>query len=138
MLLKWLIPTLVYVGAVGALGVTSKLALRTLNWQTLVMWTGIGYVAVTVVLLALGQAKLSLAGDSGWAMLSGVAAIGGLMALYIALTTGEASKVVPISAAYPAVTVLLSAAVLSEGVSLARAGGLALVVGGVIVLTTAH
>ena len=138
MLLRWLAPTLFYVAAVGGLGVTSKLALRSLNWQTLVVWTGFGYIAVTVVLLALGQARLGLSGDTGWAMLSGAAAIGGLVALYVALTTGEASKVVPISAAYPAVTVLLSAAVLSESVSVARAGGLCLVVGGVIVLTVAH
>lgn len=138
MLARWLVPTLVYVAAVGALGVTSKLALRTLPWQALVTWTGLGYVCVTAFLLVSGQARLGFVHDTSWAVLSGVMAIGGLVALYLALTTGEASKVVPISAAYPAVTVLLSAAALSESVSLARAGGMALVVGGVIVLTTAH
>lgn len=138
MLAKWLVPTFVYVLAVGSLGVTSKLALRTLPWQTLVMWTGIGYLFVTAMLLGLGQAKLSFVHDTPWAMLSGALAIGGLVSLYLALNTGEASKVVPVSAAYPAVTVLLSALTLSESVSLVRVGGMCLVVGGVIVLTAAH
>ena len=44
---KWIVPTAVYVLAVGGLGVLNKLALRTLNWQTLVLWTGIGYILVT-------------------------------------------------------------------------------------------
>jgi transporter family protein len=138
MLAKWLVPTFVYVLAVGSLGVTSKLALRTLPWQTLVMWTGIGYLAVTGLLLGLGQAKLNFVHDTPWAMLSGAMAIGGLVSLYLALNTGEASKVVTVSAAYPAVTVVLAALTLSESVSLARVGGLCLVVGGVIVLTVAR
>ena len=137
MLVKWLVPTLGYILAVGALGVTSKLALRTLSWQTLIMWTGIGYVVVGGVLMALGQAKLTFVSDTPWAVLSGALAIGGLVSLYLALGTGEASKVVPITAAYPVVTVLLAAVVLAEGLSAAKVAGMGLVIAGVMVLTTA-
>jgi transporter family protein len=138
MLAKWLVPTTIYVFAVGALGVTSKLALRRLPWQALVMWTGIGYVVATAVLLALGQTKLTFVHDTSWAILSAVLAIGGLMAFYIALRTGQATKVVTVSAAYPAVTLVLAALTLSEAVSLARVGGMCLVIGGVIVMTVAR
>jgi transporter family protein len=138
MLAVWLVPTSIYVLAVGALGVTSKLALRSLPWQTLVMWTGIGYVVATAVLLTLGQAKLSFVRDTPWAILSGGLAIGGLVVFYIALRTGEATKVVTVSAAYPVVTLLLAALTLSEAVSLARIGGMCLVIGGVIVMTVAR
>ena len=41
---KWLIPTIVYIFAGGGLGILSKVALRQLRWQDLVLWTGIGYV----------------------------------------------------------------------------------------------
>jgi bacterial/archaeal transporter family protein len=135
---RWLLPTLLYVVLIGGLGVASKLALRDLAWQDLIVWTTVGYVFVAVTMLLGGHATLGLGDGTGWAMLAGALAISGLIALYIALGMGEASKVVPVSAAYPAVTLLLSALVLSESVSLARAGGMTLVVAGVIVLTAAR
>jgi transporter family protein len=132
---RWLVPTLLYLVALGALGVTGKLALRTLVWQELVLWTGAGYVLVSIVLLSMGDAEIRFVEGTSWAILSGALAIGALITLYLALGTGEASTVIPISAAYPAITLLLSAAFLSEGISMAKLGGMCLVVGGVVVLT---
>jgi transporter family protein len=133
----WLPPTVYYVVAVGALGVTSKLALRTLAWQDLILWSGIGYVAVSTVLLASGQTSLRFHAGSGWAAFSAALAITSLVALYVALNSGKAGVVVPVTAAYPVVTLLLAAAVLAEALTVARVAGVALVVGGVVVLTTA-
>jgi transporter family protein len=134
---KWLVPTLVYVVVLGALGVTTKIALRTVSWQDLLLWTTAGYVLVAAFLLISGQTGFHWEAGSWWVVLSAALTISALITLYLALGAGEASKVIPVSAAYPAVTVLLSAATLSEHVSLARLGGLALVVGGVVVLTAA-
>jgi uncharacterized membrane protein len=134
---KWLIPTLGYVLLVGGLGVTSRLARRTLSWQDVVVWSGIGYVIVASVFLATGQARLRFTTDGRWAMGSAALAISGLVMLYVALGTGEATKVVTVSAAYPAATLLLAAAFLSEPVTIGRLAGLALVVGGVVVMTLA-
>lgn len=133
---KWLIPTLAYVVLIGALGVTSRLGLRTLSWQDLLLWTTLGYVITSIVLLGLGQTSFKWETNTGWAILSAVCAIAGLVALYLALGNGEASKIIPISAAYPAVTLILAALFLSENVSLPRVGGMALVVAGVVVLTS--
>lgn len=133
-----MVPTLGYVLAVGALGVSSKLALRTLPWQGLLVWMGAGYPIVLVVLLALGDLDVTLVADTWWAMASASLAVGGLIALYVALGTGEASKVVPVSAAYPVVTLVLSALVLSESLTFARAGGMMLVVCGVVLITAAR
>jgi bacterial/archaeal transporter family protein len=134
---KWLVPTLGYVLLVGGLGVTSRLARRTLSWQDVVVWSGIGYVIVASVFLATGQARLRFTTDGRWAMGSAALAISGLVMLYVALGTGEATKVVTVSAAYPAATLLLAAAFLSEPVTIGRLAGLALVVGGVVVMTLA-
>lgn len=131
----WLAPTLYYVVAVGALGVTSKLALRSLVWQDLILWTGVGYIIVAGVLLGLGQTAVRVTAGTGWAVLSAAIAISSLIALYLALNAGKAGTVIPVTAAYPAVTLLLSAAFLSEGLSLARVGGALLVIAGVVVLT---
>ena len=133
----WLIPTAAYVAAVGGLGVVSKLALRTLTWRDLLAWMGVGYAGIVAILLALGDAKLQFVGDTFWAVASAVLVVGGLILLYEALASGDASKVIPVSSAYPAVTLVLSGLVLSESVSLAAVAGVCLVVAGVIVITTA-
>jgi bacterial/archaeal transporter family protein len=134
---KWLFPTLGYVAALGALGVTSKLALRTLAWQDLILWTTIGYIFTSIALVVLGKAGFSSSSNTWWAIASAALAIGALILLYVALGTGQASKVIPISAAYPAVTLILSAITLGEHVTVARVAGVLLVIGGVVVLTTA-
>lgn len=134
----WVLPIMWYVVALGAVGVTTKLALRTLSWQDLILWVGVGYVLVAGILLALGQAKWRFVGDTSWALVTTGLVISSLIALYIALGNAEASKVIPVSAAYPAVTLFLSALVLSERVSVARVAGAGLVVVGVVVLTAAR
>jgi transporter family protein len=134
---RWLIPTLGYVVVVGALGVTSKLALRSVSWQAAIAATTAVYVVATIVFAALGQIKLGSSGiDLFWAFASGALAVCSLILLYLALGTGEASKVVPISGAYPAVTLVLAALFLSEALTFGRAAGALLVIGGVVVLTT--
>ena len=137
MTVRWLVPTLGYIVLVGALGVTSRLARRTLSWQDVVVWSGIGYVVVAGVFLASGQARLRFTTDGRWTMGSAVLTISSLIMLYVALGAGEATKVVTVSAAYPAATLLLAAAFLSEPVTIGRLAGLGLVIAGVVVMTLA-
>ena len=136
--MRWLIPVLISVAALGTLGVTSGLALRTLAWQDLILWTAGGYILVAAVLLITGQTEVRIVENSGWAIVTAVCAIGGLITLYLALGAGEASKVVPVSASYPALTLVLAAIVLSESVSVLRWAGTAMVIGGVVLLTVAR
>jgi|tagenome__1003787_1003787.scaffolds.fasta_scaffold20826449_2 transporter family protein len=135
--MAWLLPTLYYVVAVGALGVTGKLALRTLDWPDLILWTGAGYIVVASFLLATGQTSLRVSHDTGWAIASGALAISGLIALYLALGHGDAGKVISITAAYPAVTLVLAAAFLSEALTAGRVAGTALIIAGVVTVTLA-
>lgn len=132
----WLVPTLAYVVTLGALGVTSKLALRTLDWQELVIWSAGAYLVVAVVLLLTGGG-IHLESNTWWAVLSAAIVVTSLILLYVALGNGEASKIVPITAAYPAVTMIGAALFLSESITLAKAGGMVLVLLGVLVLTVA-
>ena len=131
----WLIPSLAYIAIVGSLGVTTKLALRTLRWQDLILWATIVYVAIAAVLLVLGGTRLRIDTGNGWALLSGVLAAGGLVVFYIALGHGPATRVVPVTAAYPLLTAALGALVLSERVTPLRVGGTLLIVAGVVLLT---
>ncbi|MBS1892199.1 MAG: EamA family transporter [Actinobacteria bacterium] len=133
----WLIPTLAYVVTLGALGVTSKLALRTLGWQELVIWSAGAYLLVAVLLLTVGGGGIHLETNSWWAAISALIVVSSLILLYVALGHGEASKIIPITAAYPAVTMIGAALFLSESITVAKVAGMLLVLAGVVVLTVA-
>jgi bacterial/archaeal transporter family protein len=135
---KWLVPTLAYIVTLGSLGVTSRLALKTYSWQDMLLWTTVVYVIVAAVLLATGRAHFALHGRVPMLILSAVIVVTSLILLYTALGHGNAATVVSITASYPAVTVLLAAIFLGEAVTVGRCIGVALVIGGVIVLTQAH
>ena len=132
---KWLVPVAIYVVALGAVGVTSKLALKHLHWQDLVLWLGIGHLGSVIALTATGLARPSRSPGTPMTVVTALVACTGLIALYVALASGEASKVVPISAAYPAVTLILSALFLSEKLTLRRGIGVVMVVAGVVMVT---
>ena len=48
---SWLAPALAYAVVTGLLGVTTKIALRTITWPTLILWAAAVYAVVAVVLL---------------------------------------------------------------------------------------
>lgn len=135
--MAWLIPTLGYVVALGVWGIAGKLALRSLSWGDVLLVTAAVYSLTAIMLVVIGRAGVRLESNTWWALLAAVCVVSALVFFYLALEGGEASKVVPVSAAYPAVTLVLSAIFLSENVSLAKVGGLLLVIGGVIVLSVA-
>jgi transporter family protein len=131
----WLIPSLAYIALLGALGVTTKLALRHVSWQDVILWTALVYAVIAVVMLAFGQARFGLGPGHGWAVVSAVFASTALVALYIALGSGEASRVIPLTSAYPVLTLLLSALVLSERITVFRGFAALVVVAGVVMLS---
>jgi transporter family protein len=131
----WLIPSLVYMMLVGLLGVTTKLALDDLEWPELVLWTSISYAVIALALVWAGGQRLQLVPDARWGALSGGFAATALIMLFLALNSGDVSRVVPITASYPAVTLLLAAVVLGERVTGKRIVATSLVIAGVILLS---
>jgi bacterial/archaeal transporter family protein len=132
----WLVPTIIYIVTLGASGITSKLALDHLDWPDLVLWQTAGYALVVAVILARGHAKIRFNRGSAWAAATAVCAMIGLVSFFIALASGEASKVVPVSGAYPAMTLIMSALFLRERLTLGRVIGVVLVIIGVVIVTT--
>ncbi|MDP6685949.1 MAG: EamA family transporter [Candidatus Omnitrophota bacterium] len=63
-----------------------------------------------------------------------MASILGQIFFYNALKTGEASKVVPIAGIYPLVAFILGVIFLGESVTLAKVGGIMLVIAGLFLL----
>ncbi len=130
----WVVPTLVYIVLLGASGVTTKLALRTISWEQMVLWVPIVYVAVAVVLAATGT-RFALGAGGGWALATALCVAAALILFFIALTHGDTATVVPITSAYPVVTLVGSALFLSEKITLVRGVGTGLVVAGVVLLS---
>jgi transporter family protein len=64
----------------------------------------------------------------GWAAATAVLAASGLSLFFFALSRGDASQVVPATSAYPVVTLVAAALVLSEPVTPTRIVGTILVV----------
>jgi transporter family protein len=131
----WLLPSIVYIAFLGGLGVTTKLALRHLGWQDVIVWTAIVYVLISVAMLALGHAKIGLGAGTAAAIGSGLLASTALIAFYIALGKGEASTVVPLTSAYPIITLVLSALVLAEKITPLKGAGALVVVVGVVMIS---
>jgi bacterial/archaeal transporter family protein len=131
----WLLPSLAYAVTLGALGVATKLALRSLPWQELVVWAAACYAIVAVLLITVQGVRLHLSFDGGMAALAGAMAVLGLVLIFVALGRGEVSKVIPVTSSYPLLALLFSAVVLSERITITRAIGAVLIVVGVIVLS---
>ena len=136
--MSWITPAIGYVLTVGALGITSKLALESLSWQQLRRGTVLAYGVTVAALMVTGKTDWGWHSGTGWAIASAALAVGALILLYVALGRGDASKVVPVTAAYPAATLVLAAILLGENISSARVAGMLLVVVGVVVLTAAR
>ena len=131
----WILPTFGYILTLGVAGVTAKLALRTISWQQMVLWVPIAYAVFAVSFAVFRGARLPLGVGGGWAAATALCASSALILFFVALTHGEASKVVPASSAYPVVTLAASALFLSESITLVRVVGTALVIVGLVLIS---
>jgi bacterial/archaeal transporter family protein len=132
--IDWLAPALGFALAQGTLGVTTKVALRTIDWPQLLLWTALAYAGAAVGMLATQGTVLPLEPAAGWAALSGFLAASSLIAFFGALRYGLATQVVPVTAAYPVATLIFAAIILAERITPVRVLGTCLVVAGVVVL----
>jgi transporter family protein len=131
----WLAPTVGYIVTVGAIGVVAKVALRYSSWPSMVIWATAAYMLVSIVLLVSGAATLRLDRGGAFGFLAGGLAVAALICLYVALQFGPASRIVPISSIYPAITVLLASFFLREHITTIQAAGVCVIVIGAILVT---
>jgi transporter family protein len=131
----WLLPALGYVVLVGIAGITTKVALRTIEWQQVVYWVPVAYVVLSAILWIVYHKPMVLGSGGGWAIVTAFAAAGGLICFFYALSKGDASVVVPTTSAYPVIALVGSAVFLSESITVPKVIGTALVVAGVFVIS---
>jgi transporter family protein len=81
--------------------------------------------------------EISVAPRSALLFLLGSAffgAVTGQLAYYAAIRYDEASRVVPVSAAYPLITMVLAVLLLREGLTFSKVAGAVLVVAGIVLI----
>lgn len=130
----WLLPALGAMVGLGLTGIFMKLALKTVEWQQLVMWVPICYAVFAVAFAGFHGTRFPTGMGSVWALLAAVCASSALVLLMLALSHGSSGSVVPVTAIYPGVTVIVAAIFLAEGINWAKALGTALVIVGAIVI----
>jgi bacterial/archaeal transporter family protein len=123
----------------GLWGFLGKLAMNRAMPASSVFLAGgvVGGVAVALLLFQFhrtGGAMPWQAPFNIWGVLAGACLAIGSLFFYLALGAGQAVIVVPLTASYPVITVLLSMAFLGERPSPAQWIGLALVVAGALLL----
>lgn len=130
----WRLLVLITVVTFGAWGFLAKLAGAHLSWHALsfviVMTNAVVMGAVTVTGL-----REPLTRWTAVAVLAGLLAAVGSLAMYRALSLAPASRVVPVTALYVLVTVLLSVLFLGERLSLTHWAGVALALVSIALLT---
>ncbi|MGI9556742.1 MAG: EamA family transporter, partial [Solirubrobacterales bacterium] len=118
----------------GGLNVALKLAMPGIDWRQFVIWSGVAYLLTAFALIVVGGWMLPFGAGTEWAMLTGLLSTGGAFTLFVALERGEATLVVPITAAYPVVSAVIAALFLSEVITPLRAAGIIAVVVGAMII----
>ncbi|MDM8555394.1 EamA family transporter [Desulfococcaceae bacterium HSG7] len=134
----WLILSLLVMCCWGVWGLLGKLASRTVSSQNLMLLSSFGFLIVFLLSIILFHKYFSFQFnnvDHWYAILGGFVGSAGGLILYFAISKGDASKVVCISAMYPALTVILSFAVLKEDITLYKVLGIMFALFGVFLLS---
>jgi len=135
---NWFIYALTATCIWGVWGCLAKHVSKTLNWQTIFLLSalGAGIAAPFVALLVYKAAELE-----SWnhpvvviGILLGVLGSAGTFFFYMAVSSGEVSKVSVITSLYPVITVTLAYFFLKEGFDLNKTIGICLALTGIYFL----
>lgn len=120
----------------GLWGYLPKRALRSMDPSSILILEGLGSVLVGLVMFVSrgGRVRADLPGMLA-AVGTGVCGLGGAYFFLLALERGKASVIVPFTALYPLVTLVLSVLLLGERPSVANLIGICLAVAAVALLS---
>jgi bacterial/archaeal transporter family protein len=125
----WLLYSLLTILLWGVWGVVSKIASRSVDTYTNQVFFTIGVLPLMFLVIwspRIRDARRIRAGST-WAFVTGLlGGIGNIAFFYALMTGGKASIVVPVTALFPVVTVILAVTILRERVGAAQWCGLLL------------
>ncbi|MBM3943758.1 MAG: DMT family transporter [SAR202 cluster bacterium] len=111
----WLIFAILALALWGVWGIFPKLATSYLSPASVMVYEGIGHMVVVIATLAyLGFRPEVQAKGIAFAVLAGFVGTVGSLVFLFAISKGKASVVVPLTALYPLVTIVLALVLLHE------------------------
>lgn len=130
---EWLVLSLVSMILWGLWGFTGKVAVDSQGWSSAFTIASISAIIVTLGFFAYQRPPIK---EISWyAIAAGAIGTLGTLAFYLALERGRASIVVPLTALYPGITILLSFLVLGEKVSFYQGVGILLAMASMVLMS---
>lgn len=125
--MNWLMSCLVAMVCWGFWGFLMKLASEHFNWHQMFVVTSVVTLAASSLIFVFLKPSINVHSPGfGYALLAGVAGAFALVAFYTAIGVGKAIIVVPLTALYPVITIILSYLILDEKISLVKGVGIML------------
>ena len=125
--MNWLVSSIVAMVCWGIWGLFMKLASKYFSWNQIFIVTSIVTVVASLTVFVISKPEINIHSlGFGYALLAGLVGSVALVAFNYAIEAGKSIIVVPLSALYPVVTIILSFLVLHEEISLLKAVGIAL------------
>lgn len=134
----WLVYSLVALCLWGLWGFLGKIASQYMNSYTLLLLGSLGALVMFPVYMGLFYKHLKFEWNSpGYycAALCGMVTAFAAFFFYLAISKGEASRVVAITATYPAINFILASIFLNESLTLHKSAGILLTIAGVCLLS---
>ncbi|MCD6278355.1 MAG: EamA family transporter [Desulfurococcales archaeon] len=119
----------------GMWGLVLKLAYSGYTWLDVYFISAAASFTLALAVYFLSGGKVVLSKSAALAVLAGVLGGGGYIFFMKALETGKASIVIPLTALYPAVTVILALLLLGEKLSTVQALGITLAIIAAVLLS---
>ncbi len=133
---KWLMWSLTATLFWGLWALVSKLAMRQATPVAALIWFLIGEIVTVAVLVAwFRPAVFSGTRAAAFAAASGVAGVLAMLAFLTALRYAAVAIVVPLTALYPVVAIVLGLLVLGEKITMPQAAGAALAIAAGVLLS---
>ena len=134
----WLIYSIICLFLWGFWGIFGKLASRSVSSPNLLLFALIGNFIVLPIYLSLFFKEISFkitSLDYYLAILAGVIGTVGGLFFYLAISKGEATRVVVITALYPIITVIFSCFFLNEQITVSKFFGILFAMIGIILIS---
>ena len=131
----WLIYAIVCMILWGLWGLILKLAYKEAYWNEVYFISSIASFLIALTVFLMTHGKLSFKVSSLYALFAGIFGGVGYIFFIKSLEHGKASIVIPLTALYPAITVILAFLVLHEKLTITQVLGIALAIIAVILLS---
>jgi len=127
--INWLVLSVITIISWGFVGFFLKLASSHSHWTGIYIVSNLALFVASLLIYIIQKPSISV-GSPGfnYAMIAGIMMSLSAITFYIAIQTGKAIIVIPLTSLYPVVTIVLSYLILHEEISLTKGIGITLAV----------